>query len=98
MEGAKLEGETGISAFIVNFRHGPKTQKNNELVIEIPGVQSSAKAAAYIGRKIIVEIGSEKKRQIIGKIVSTHGNRGRLLARFRKGIPGQALARRVIIF
>ncbi|MHC1586389.1 MAG: 50S ribosomal protein L35ae [Candidatus Hecatellaceae archaeon] len=78
-----------LNAYIVNFRRGPKTQKNNELIIEIPRVHGKDEAAKFIGRKVILEAQSGKK--FIGTVVSTHGRKGRLRVRFRKGIPGQLL-------
>ena len=88
--------EVGIHALIVNYRRGPKTQKNNELVIEIPNVKDRSKAASFIGRKVVLMLGKDNGK-IMGKITSTHGNSGKLIARFRRGIPGQALGRPIII-
>jgi large subunit ribosomal protein L35Ae len=41
-----------------------------------------------IGRKVVWKEGTNK---IVGKIVTSHGKNGLLLARFRRGVPGQAL-------
>jgi large subunit ribosomal protein L35Ae len=77
-----------LKGIIVNYRIGPKTQKPRECIIEFPGIKSSAKAARLIGRKIAWK---NEKNKVVGKIVATHGNNGLVRARFRRGIPGQAL-------
>ena len=89
-----LKAEAMVKGYIINFRKGPKTQKNDELIIEIPNVNSRSEASKYIGRKVVVELGNKK---IVGKIVATHGSRGKLRARFRRGLPGQILGAPVMI-
>ena len=73
---------------IINYRVGPKTQRPKECLIKFPNVDSAKKASTLIGRKIAWPIG---ERKVIGKIVATHGNKGLVRARFRKGVPGEAL-------
>ncbi|MHC1589454.1 MAG: 50S ribosomal protein L35ae [Candidatus Hecatellaceae archaeon] len=87
--------KAALEGFIVNFRRGPKTQKADELIVEIPEVNSRAKASPLIGRKVLLKLGEEKT--IVGKVVSTHGGKGRLRVRLRKGLPGQLLTTRVRI-
>ena len=79
---------------IVNYRVGPKTQKPKECLIKFPNVDNSKKASTLIGRKIAWPVGEKK---IIGKIVAVHGNKGLVRARFRRGVPGQALGTQVEI-
>jgi len=79
---------TVLRGIIVNYRVGPKSQRPKECIIEFPNVKSPREAARLIGRKIAWKDGENK---IVGKIVSTHGNKGLVRARFRKGVPGQAL-------
>jgi len=83
-----------LEGFIINFRRGTKTQKGNELIVEIPGINNKAKASPLIGRKVILEVGEEK---IVGSVISIHGNKGRLRVRLRKGLPGQLLKSRIKI-
>ncbi|MEM2995221.1 MAG: 50S ribosomal protein L35ae [Candidatus Bathyarchaeia archaeon] len=73
---------------VVNYRVGPKTQKPKECIIQFVNVNSIADASRLIGRKVAWKTG---KNKIIGKIVALHGNKGLVRARFRKGLPGQAL-------
>jgi large subunit ribosomal protein L35Ae len=73
---------------IVSCRRGPKTQKPNEYILRFPGIESVGGAARLLGRKVGWPVG---KHQARGKIVALHGKNGLVRARFRKGMPGQAL-------
>jgi len=77
-----------IQGIIINYRVGPKTQKPKECIIRFKHVTSTSDASRLIGRKIAWKYG---KNKIIGKIVALHGTKGLVRARFRKGVPGQAL-------
>jgi len=73
---------------IVSCRRGPKTQKPKEYILRFPGIESAGGAAQLIGRKVAWPVG---KHQARGKIVALHGKNGLVRARFRKGMPSQAL-------
>jgi len=77
-----------VSGVVVSYCRGPKTQKPKECLIQFSGVKSPSEAGQLIGRKIAWPLG---KRKCIGKIVSLHGKKGLVKARFRKGLPGNAL-------
>jgi large subunit ribosomal protein L35Ae len=73
---------------IVSYRKGQKTQKPKEYMLRFPGIESVGGAARLIGRKVAWPVGKHEAR---GKIVALHGKNGLVRARFRKGVPGQAL-------
>ncbi len=73
---------------VVSCRRGPKTQKPKEYLLSFSGIESVGRAAQLIGRKVAWPIGKHGAR---GKIVAVHGKNGLVRARFRKGIPGEAL-------
>jgi len=73
---------------IASCRRGPKTQKPKEYILRFPGIESVGEAAHLIGRKVAWPIGKHEAR---GKIVALHGKNGFVRARFRKGVPSQAL-------
>jgi large subunit ribosomal protein L35Ae len=81
--------KAAVRGYIINFRKGPKTQKNNELIIEIPGVNSRTEASKYVGKKAVIKLND---KEIIGKIIALHGSRGKLRARFGRGLPGKILS------
>ena len=73
---------------IVNYRIGIRTQMSKEILIQFSGADSAALAGRLVGRKVVWK--GEKSR-LVGKIVGLHGRNGMLRARFKKGVPGQAL-------
>lgn len=73
---------------IVNYRLGPKTQKPKECIIRINDITSSSDAGGLIGQRVAWKSG---KTELVGKVVALHGKKGLVRARFRKGVPGQAL-------
>jgi len=73
---------------IVSYRRGPRSQKPKDCILRFPSVESGSEAIPLIGRKVAWPIGKHKVR---GKIVAFHGRNGLVRARFRKGVPGQAL-------
>jgi len=77
-----------LQGLIVNYRRGPKTQKPKECIIKFPHVKSPSEASSLIGRKVAWPV---RSRKCIGKIIAPHGGKGLVRARFRKGVPGEAL-------
>jgi large subunit ribosomal protein L35Ae len=73
---------------IINYRIGPQAQKPKECIIQFKHVQSLSEAARLVGRKVVWQ---NEKSRIIGQIKALHGKKGVVRARFRKGLPGQAL-------
>jgi len=61
---------------------------SKECLIQFAQVNSVSLAGRLIGRKVVWKKG---KNKLIGKIVGLHGKKGVVRAKFRKGVPGQAL-------
>ncbi len=74
---------------IINYRRGAKTEYTNQYVVEINGIDSKEKASTLSGKRIAWKTPTGK--EIVGKITKAHGNKGAVLARFNKGLPGQAV-------
>jgi large subunit ribosomal protein L35Ae len=81
---------------IVNYRGGRRTQYTNQFVIVAEGSSSKEDAAKLMGNKVEWTTPSGKK--ISGTVTRVHGNKGAIVARFEKGLPGQALGTEVEIF
>lgn len=81
-----------IYGLIVGYRTGPKTQRSKECILKFPEVRSRGEAARLMGRKVAWPVG---ERSVRGKIVGLHGKSGLVRARFRRGVPGQALGTRI---
>lgn len=78
-----------LKGVVISYRRGPRTQRSRECLIQFPNVRSRFEAGKLIGRKIVWSDG--KNNIIVGVILSPHGNKGVVRARFRRGLPGQAL-------
>ena len=77
-----------VQGVIVGYRTGPRTQRPRECILQFSNVMSPGEAARLVGRKVAWPIGERKLR---GKIVALHGKGGLVRARFKNGLPGQAL-------
>ena len=78
---------------IVNYRGGRHTQKTNQLVVEVEGVKNKEEAEKLLGKKVVWKTPSGK--EISGAVAKIHGKKGGVLAKFTKGLPGQALGTEV---
>jgi large subunit ribosomal protein L35Ae len=71
----------------MNYRIGIRTQTPHECLIEF--VNADIKThAGLIGQKVLWKGGES---QHVGRIVGFHGKKGVVIAKFKKGVPGQAL-------
>jgi large subunit ribosomal protein L35Ae len=77
---------------IINYHIGIRTQKSDECLIQLPKTVFVAPAAQLVGRRVIWKAG---KAQHAGRIIGLHGKNGVVIAKFNKGIPGQALGNEV---
>ncbi len=83
-----------LIGYIVNFRLGGKRQYPKQAIIEIPGVDNRSKAAQFLNRRVEWVRG---KTRIVGVLKRIHGRKGRVIAYFRRGLPGQAIGTTVLI-
>ena len=83
-----------LKGVIINYRRGRHTVNPRQYIIEIEGIDNRSKASRLIGKKVIWQ---GKNYPIIGKILAPHGNKGCVRARFRRGLPGDALGTEVLI-
>ncbi|MFC2143915.1 50S ribosomal protein L35ae [Candidatus Aenigmatarchaeota archaeon] len=87
----------GMKATVVNFRRGRHNQTMNQLLLEIPGVDTKALASGFIGKRVKWTSPGKLKKEIFGKIVNTHGSNGVVRARFSKGLPGEVVGKKIDI-
>jgi large subunit ribosomal protein L35Ae len=80
-------------AVVLNYRLGYKSQRARECLIKVLGVDASI-SRKLIGWKVGWPVDNPR---IVGRISRHHGRTGTLRARFRKGLPGQAIGDRVKI-
>ncbi|MCL4398975.1 50S ribosomal protein L35ae [Candidatus Parvarchaeota archaeon] len=78
---------------IVSFRRGRKTQRSNQAIIKIQDVADREAAKKFIGKKVSISFSKRPESRIVGVITRLHGDNGKVVARFRRGLPGQALTK-----
>ncbi len=86
-----------MEAVISSYRRSIKTQKTNQILLHIPGVESKEDAEKFVGKKVVWTTPGKEKKVIEGKIVSVHGNKGVVRAIMNKGMPGQSLGKKVVV-
>jgi large subunit ribosomal protein L35Ae len=84
-----------MEGIIKNFRQGRHTQKTNHVLISVKGYEDKDKAKELVGKQVVWKTPAGK--EIVGEIKATYGNKGVVRAIFEKGLPGQALAQKVMI-
>jgi len=81
---------------IINYRRGRKTEYPHQYIVEVKNVKSRREAAKLLGRSVRWKSSSGK--EIFGSISRVHGNNGALIAKMRRGLPGQAIGTDVDVF
>lgn len=84
-----------MEGIVKNFRRGRRSITMNQIVINVKGIDSKAKAAALAGKKVVLKTASG--RELNGTITQPHGNNGAVRARFPRGLPGQIQGTKVEI-
>lgn len=84
-----------MDAQIASFRRSLKHTYGNQMILFIENCETKEQAQEYVGKNVEYATGGSKI--IKGTITKPHGVKGRLLARFEKGMPGQSLGRTVEI-
>jgi large subunit ribosomal protein L35Ae len=80
---------------VIQFRRGKHTQTPRHSLIEIPGIDTKEKARELKGKLVEWKSPGKEPKVILGKIASSHGNKGVLRAIFEKGLPGQSIGTNV---
>ena len=80
---------------IANFRRGRHSQKDNQMIIVVEGIDTKEKAKTFIGKEVVWK--SPAGKEIKGNVSKEHGNKGALRVLFEKGMPGQAIGDKVEI-
>ncbi len=85
----------GMRGVIVSYRRGRHTMHPKQVIVAVDGVSTRKQASSLVGKHVIWRSPSGKKFK--GVVVAPHGNKGKVRARFEKGIPGQAIGESVEI-
>jgi len=79
----------------MNYRKGIKTQTPSECLIKFSDMDSIVQEGQLIGQKVVWK---GEKKALFGKIKSFHGKNGVVIVKFKKGLPGQAIGKKVQLF
>lgn len=85
-----------LKGIILSYRRGRHKIYPKQVIVKFENINSREEASKLIGKRAIW-ISYGKKKIFIGKVFRVHGNKGRVLIRFKKGIPGQAIGDIVIL-
>jgi len=84
-----------MKGVIVNYRRGRHTQNPKQMIVKIEGINAREDAKKLVGKEVVWKTPGGK--EIRGKIIAPHGNKGAVRVKFEKGLPGQALGKEVDI-
>ena len=83
-----------MEGVVVHFRQGRHHVKPKQVIIKV--ADNAQEAQNFIDKKVIWK--SPAGKEIIGQITALHGKNGCVRALFKdKGLPGQALGKKVTI-
>lgn len=81
---------------IVNYRMSRHVQHPRHIVISVDGYDKE-KAKELIGKSVSWKTPSKTDNALKGKITNVHGNSGAVRALMEKGMPGQAIGKKINI-
>ncbi len=84
-----------MKARILSYRRGRHTEHTDQFVVSVEGISAKEDAKKLIGKKIQWE--TPGKKIMRGKIRKVHGNNGAVIAKFERGLPGQALGTEAVV-
>ncbi|MBN2459721.1 50S ribosomal protein L35ae [Candidatus Woesearchaeota archaeon] len=83
-----------MQGVINNFRRSRKRTYKNHMIVIPEGIDGKEKAKSLVGKKVLYNTG---KKDMVGKVASSHGNKGAVRVIFETGMPGQAIGKKVKI-
>ncbi|MBC8501006.1 MAG: 50S ribosomal protein L35ae [Nanoarchaeota archaeon] len=83
-----------MEGVIANFRQGRHHTYDNQMIVIADSITNKVAADKLVGKKVVWNSG---KKDIVGEVRSTHGNKGALRVLFETGMPGQSIGRKVKI-
>jgi large subunit ribosomal protein L35Ae len=83
-----------MEATIIQFRRGRHTIHERHFILDV-NAKDKKEAEKFIGKEVEFICEGKDKKVIKGKINAIHGNKGLIRAIFEKGLPGQAITKKV---
>ena len=85
----------------MGFKRGQRRQHQNQALVRIEGLNDRKDVPYYLGKRVAyvykgkTEKNGGKLRTIWGRVISNHGSRGTVRAKFRHNLPGSAIGSRL---
>jgi ribosomal protein L35AE/L33A len=79
---------------INHFRRSRRKTYDTQMIVIVDGINKKEEAKKLVGKKVIYGTG---KKEMPGKVSSSHGNTGAIRVTFSTGMPGQAIGKKVKI-
>lgn len=92
---SKSAVSTGQKGVVSSYRRGKHLQHPNQVILVFSETKTRSQAAALVGRK--VKWTTPGENEILGKVLSAHGNGGAVRAKFNTNLPGQAIGTPVVL-
>ncbi len=70
-------------------------QANNQMIILVDSITKKEDSKKLVGKKVVWK--TKTGKEVVGKVASSHGNKGALRVIFEKGFPGQSIGEKVQI-
>ena len=83
-----------MEGIVTSYRRSRHKQHPDQVLLKFDNVNFE-EAKKLLGKKVSIQV--SKKKKLLGKIVDTHGKKGIVRARFRRGVPGQAIGQPVLV-
>jgi len=86
-----------VDGAILGYKRALRTQNVNISLVKIKGVDSTADAAFYLGKRVAFVTKNAKGQFQVnwGKVCRSHGSNGVVRCSFRRNLPPQAIGGRV---
>ncbi len=85
-----MSDKKDTTAKLLSPRGARHTAYNYQYILDVGAADRKA-AEKYLGKAVQWVTPGKKKLAIKGKISRVHGSRGKVVAQFEKGLPGQSM-------
>ncbi len=85
-----MSDKKDTTAKLLSPRRGRHTAYNYQYILDVGAADRKA-AEKYLGKAVEWKTPGKAPKSIKGKISRVHGSRGKVVAQFEKGLPGQSM-------
>ena len=93
---AKAVAVSGKSGKVISARRGRHSAYNYQFILDV-GKMDRKSAESMLGKTVEWISPGKKHVSIKGKITRVHGGKGKVVAQFEKGLPGQSFGTSIAV-